>query len=531
LGRITIYGQSTSGEIMEHKFKVKIIDLITNGRYVVALSETDAKDLGMSPLDRVKLAFKDKSITAILDISKAFIEAGNIGIFFEAAQELEIEKDSIVRIEPMEKPVTTSYIKMKLDKSTLTGQQIFAIIKDVMNDNLSDVELTAFICALYINGMTDQETIFLCEAIVKSGSVLSFDKKPILSKHSIGGVPGNRTSTLIVPIITAAGLTMPKTSSRSITSPAGTADTMEVLAPVALSKSEIERVVRQTGGCIVWGGAVNLAAADDKLIRIRHPLRLDPRGALLASILAKKKAEGATHVLIDIPIGRGAKILTKHDADILAKEFISLGTKLDMNIQCIVTPGYDPIGAAIGPALEARETLRILEGEKVSPDLVEKSLVMSGILFEIAGKTAPGKGKALAEEMLSSGKALAKFKEIIKAQGGNPNVTSKDVVIGSMTYTVLSKEEGRIHYIDTEVISAIAIAAGAPNDKGAGIYMHVEKGDKIIKGQRLFTIYSDSKAKLDTAKEIAESRQILDLDRIILGRSSSDNRPYVYDVR
>jgi AMP phosphorylase len=510
-------------------FKAKIIDVITGGKNIIVLTSSDATDIGVDPLDRVKVTYRNRSITAIVDFTTASVKPGEVGLFVDSAEKLGIKNKVTVHLELMDRPVSTRYIRMKMDKKILSTQQINAIINDLMNDSLSDVELTAFITALYINGMTEEETIALTKAIVNTGSSLKFNK-PVFSKHSIGGVPGNRTTTIIVPIIAAAGLTIPKTSSRAITSPAGTADTMEVLAPVNLTKSQIENVVRKTKGCIVWGGAVNLAAADDKLIRVRHPLKLDPKGVLLASILAKKKAEGATHVLVDIPIGRGAKIYTKSQAEELSKDFIALGIKLDMEVQCIITPGYDPIGAAIGPALEARETMRILEGEKVSHDLIKKSLIMAGILLEMAGKASPGKGMAMAEEILASGKALAKMREIIKAQGGNPRITSRDIKIGSKMNAIQSKEAGRIHFINTDTISAIAIAAGAPNDKGAGVYMHVEKGDKIKKGDRLFTIYSDSKGKLDEAIEIAETRQVIDMDRVILGRTSSRRRPYVYNV-
>jgi len=280
----------------------------------------------------------------------------------------------------------------------------------------------------------------------------------------------------------------------------------------------------------VWGGAVNLAAADDKLIKIRHPLNLDPRGVLLASILAKKKAVGATHVLIDIPMGKGSKVQTKMDADSLAADFMDLGSRLGMEIECIITPGYDPVGCAIGPALEAREVMKILQGEKVSSELREKSLVMAGIMLEMVGKAARGNGRTMASRLLGSGDALKKMREIIGEQGGDPKIRANDIAIGSKTLDFDAKDNGRIHFINNKSISAIARAAGAPADKGAGIYLHVDKGDKIKHGQKLFTIYAESERKLTLAHEMAENMYPFEMDKIILEEYGVEERPRVYEA-
>ncbi len=382
---------------------------------------------------------------------------------------------------------------------------------------------------MYIRGMNDSETIALTKAIIESGKTIDFKRRPVLDKHCTGGVPGNRTTMLIVPIVASVGLLIPKTSSRAITSPAGTADTMEVLAPVSLSIEEIKRVVKKTNGCMVWGGGVNLAAADDKLIRIRHPLKLDPLGVMLASILAKKKAVGATHVLIDIPIGYGAKVINRAEAEELAKKFMGLGSSLGMEVECILTPGYDPIGFAIGPALEAREVLRILRGENVSPDLVEKSLVMAGILLEMGGKAGKGKGRMIAEKILKSGKAYEKMKQIIEEQGGDPGITPEEIKIGNKQFTVYAPSSGRVHLVHNKAISSIARAAGAPRDKEAGIYMYVEKGDKVKKGQKLFTVFSVSNRKLNAAKELVEKLSPIEMEKVVLGEYSTEKKPMVYE--
>jgi AMP phosphorylase len=502
---------------MNYELKAKCVDLAAGGKFVVVLNNSDAQAMDVKHLDRVRLT-KDggKAISAVINISEHYVKQGNIGVFKDATDALKIKNGQRLIVEPIDKPFSVSLIKKKMEGIPLSASEIDNIIVDIMNGNLSEIETTAFLTTLCIRDLNRDETLALTNSIVNSGTTLNFKRRPIVDKHCAGGVPGNRTSMIIVPIIAAAGLTIPKTSSRAITSPSGTADSMEVLAPVCLSEKEITEVVNKTNGCLVWGGAVNLAAADDKLIKIRHPLDLDPKGVLLASILAKKKAVGATHVLIDIPMGKGSKVQTKSEADELAGEFMDLGSRLGMEIECIITPGYDPVGSAIGPALEAREVMRILQGEKVSSELREKSLVMAGILFEMVGKAPRGSGRSLANKILGSGEALKKMREIIGAQGGDPKVKANEIAIGSNFVDVFAKEEGRIHFMNNKSISAIARAAGAPADKGAGIYLHVDKGDKIKKGQKLFTIYAESERKLTLAQEMAETFYPLEMDRIIL---------------
>ena len=514
---------------MKYEFKYKKLDVESGGKNIIVMNKEDAIDLNLNVMDRVEVKDHSKSQIALVELSSSSVKRGEIGLFKEVSSKLKLKPRQKITIEPVPKPISIDYIKKKMDGFELSKEEIYEIIKGVMDEELSDAELAAFITSMYIRGLTKNETLSLTEAIVDSGSTLNIKKNIILDKHCIGGVPGNRTTMLIVPILAAAGVTIPKTSSRAITSPAGTADTMEVLAPVSLPARKIESVVRKTNACMVWGGGVNLAAADDKLIKIRHPLKMDPRGVLLASILAKKKAVGATHVLIDIPVGSGSKILSHKEAEELAKDFMDLGSKLGMEIHCITTPGYDPIGFAIGPALEAREIMRILYGEKVSLDLIDKSLVMAGLMLEMAELAKEGEGKKLAEEILNDGRALKKMKQIIKAQGGNPEIKPEDIKPGKFSLDIFIKEEGRIHLIHDKMISEIARIAGAPKDKGAGIYMYFEKGDKVKKGQKLMTIYAETKRKLSAAREFFEKHNVVEMDKVILENFSTETKPIVYE--
>lgn len=484
------------------KLKVKDLDIATGGKLVAAINEEDARTLDLYHEDRITIKKGRRETAAIVDIaeSKKAVPPGHIGLFEEVLDKLHAKHGDIVDIDLKSKPVGVKNIRKKLLGKKLTRQEFNEIVKGIVNDDLSSIELTYFISACFTNGMTLDETIALSKAIVKYGGQVKFKKKPILDKHCTGGVPANRTTMVIVPIVAAAGFTIPKTSSRSITSPAGTADTMEVLAPVSLKIKQIERVVKKTNGCICWGGAVNLAAADDKLIKIRHPLALDPEGMLLASILAKKAAVGATHVLIDIPIGKDTKIKTLKEARHLERRFNKVGKKLGMNIHVMISDGTEPIGNGIGPALEARDVLWLLKRDSRRPlDLEKKGIKMAAKLLRIAGvKNA----KKKVVDILNSGLAYKKMQEIIKAQGGNPDINPDKIPIGRYAYTFKAKKSGRIADIDNITISKVARVAGAPKDKEAGIYLYKHENQKVKKGEPVFTVYAKSPKKLKFALEM-----------------------------
>lgn len=515
---------------MKYTFKVKCIDVEVGGKNVAVLNRADAKEMDVTSMDRVSISVNGKELAALVDLTETYVAPGEIGAFYEVFSALKLRDGQKVIASPIEKPPSVSLIKKKMDGQRLSADEISMVISDLMHENLSEVELTAFLSAMYMRGLDTDETVALTRAIVNSGNQLRLARKPIMDKHCIGGIPGNRTTMLVVPILAAAGLTIPKTSSRAITSPAGTADTMEVLAPVSISADEIIEIVNRTNGCIVWGGAVGLAAADDKLIKIRQPLKIDPEGAMLASILAKKKAVGATHVLIDLPIGKGAKLSMRDEAEALAAKFLDLGKRLGMHIHCIVTPGDHPVGNAIGPGLEAKQTLEILMGKEVGYELKEKSVTMAGIMLELGGVAKKDEGAAVAQRIIDSGDALKKFLEIIEAQGGNPRVRPEDIPIGDKTLTIKSDESGRIFFIDNRVISSIARTAGAPVDVGAGIELHVEKGDKIAKGQDLMTIHAESERKLDAAKEVFDKQNPIELAKVVL-ETYTGEKPYVHELK
>lgn len=488
---------------------------IEAGKPIVILNDEDVKEMGLHVSDRIQILHDGGSTTAIIDITTSLVKQGDIGVYEDVRKNIVgVKEGDQVEIKPAPRPKSVEFIKKKLDGQKLGEGEIRTIIQDIVDSNLSDIELTSLVTAAYINGYEMDETVALTKAMVDTGERVDFSEETV-DKHCIGGVAGNRTTLLVVPIMVAAGFNMPKTSSRAITSPAGTADTMEVLADVNFSMDELKEIVSKVNGCIIWGGSVNLAPADDKIIRVEYPLSLDPEGQVLASVMAKKKSVDSEYVVIDIPFGRGAKIDDMSTASNLAYKFIELGKRLDMAVKCLVTDGTAPIGNGIGPALEARDCLLALEG-KGPTDLINKSLDLCGTLIELSGKAPAGKGRGIAEKILESGKARKKMQEIIGAQNGNPRIKPSDIVVGDKTEDIVSKHKGRIKIIDNKMISKIARVAGAPKDKEAGLYLHVGVGDSVKKGEKLFTIHATKESKLDEAVKLAQQLSPIKVGGVIL---------------
>ncbi|MFZ3077131.1 MAG: AMP phosphorylase [Candidatus Aenigmatarchaeota archaeon] len=478
------------------KLRARPFNLEAGGKPIVIMNADDVEALGLHALERVKIKNDGKEIVAIVDAAKSLVHRGEIVTTNQINSYMNIKRGQALWVSQEKDPDSLSFIKKKLNGGRLEAGELKEIVRDTVRGDLSDIELAAFITALHILGMSMEETEYFSRAMITNGKKLGL-KGIIVDKHSIGGIPGDKTSIIAVPIIASAGLVIPKTSSRAITSPAGTADRMEVLAPVNHTIDDIKKIVRKTSGCLVWGGALDLAPADDVFIKIEFPLRIDPM--LLPSILSKKKAVGANFVVIDIPTGSGAKIKTMEDARELSEEFVNLGKRLDMKIACGTTFGEEPLGRAIGPALEAREALQTLMG-KGPRDVVEKASNIVGILFEMVGK-----GNAeTALRILKSGKAEKKFRQIIAEQGGNPKIKPSDIRIGEKTADVAAEKSGRVLRINNPEIAAIAKEAGAPKDKCAGIFLHKKIGDKACKGEKLFTIYSKNSFNIENALKLAK---------------------------
>jgi AMP phosphorylase len=488
------------------KFIVKTLDIATRG---VLLNRADARRIGVLDGDRVQIINPANGITAaaFVETTSTIAQQGTIGVYRITNERMQLEEGTEIEVREAGRPKSLDFIKKKMDGNKLSKEETLTIIKDVVNDDISAAELTAFITATYINPLDMDEIEHLTRAMVETGEQIKFSSRPIVDKHSIGGVPGNKISLLVVPIIAASGLKIPKTSSRAITGAGGTADLMEVLAFVEFSSSEVQHMTDKIGGCIVWGGATNIAPADDKIIIQEYPFKIDARGQMLASVMAKKFAVGANLVVIDIPVGLHTKVLTMQEGRKLAREFIELGERLNMKVECALTYGDIPVGHSIGPKLEVIEALKVLEGSPEPNSFIQKSVSLAGIALEMSGKAARGTGASMALDLLTKGKALEKFRQIIEIQGGDPNVKSTDIIPGEHQFVVNAPASGYVIEMNNKSLISLARTAGAPHDRGAGIVLHAKKGKLVKAGEPLFTLYADRNWRLQQAVE--EGRRLM----------------------
>ena len=396
-----------------------------------------------------------------------------------------------------------SHVRGRIYGNQLDQAAMNAIISDVVGGRYSDIHLSALLTAGAARPLHDNEVLALTRAMVEAGDRLSWNSDMVLDKHSVGGLPGNRTSPIVVSIIASLGLVIPKTSSRAITSPAGTADTMETMAPVDLDAKAIHKVVEQEGGCIVWGGAVRLSPADDILIRVERALDLDSEGQLVASVLSKKIAAGSSHLVLDMPVGPTAKVRSESAAVALSRALVATAESFGLQAKVILGDGTQPIGRGIGPALEARDVLAVLQCAPDAPqDLRKRAIALAGALIELAGMVPVGLGEAKAAQTLDNGRAWAKFQRICEAQGG-----MRVPPVSEHQRPLVAARSGRLKAIDNRRIAKLAKLAGAPDDKAAGVELHVKLGEQVIAGQPLCTVHAEAPGELTYALDYAAKNE------------------------
>lgn len=460
------------------------------------------KSQGFRALSRIEVYHGAHSILATINMTEnGLVKSGEIGLSNIAFERLGVHEETLVSLAHPNPLLSTDYTRNKLDGAVFTKSQFSEIVRDILSYRYSNIELTAFVIACAKQRLSLEEIQHLTEVMIETGEQISWDLPLVLDKHSIGGIPGNRTTMIVVPIVAAYGLPIPKTSSRAITSPAGTADTMEAITNVTLSLPEMKKVVSEENACITWGGALSLAPVDDIIISVERSLNLDSEGQMIASILSKKKAAGSTHVLIDIPVGPLAKIRSKEEAERLSAFFEKIGTKIGLTLKVLCTDGSEPIGRGIGPVLEAEDVLKVLQRDPNAPqDLRKKSLFLAAELLKLSGKVENGKEQEIAENILDSGKALEKFWAIAKSQG-----PLKKLVKAIYQHEIKSMKSGKILSIQNLKIAKVAKLAGAPQDPGAGVYLHKKMGEEVKKGEVLFTIFAESKEELHFAIHYVET--------------------------
>lgn len=469
----------------------------------IALIRADSpvcKSEGLAPRAQVLLSAGGcESLVTLYQVEDHLVGDGEIGLSEAAWRRLGAEPDDLVTVRHPPPLDSLSHVRQRIYGNRLSPDALKAIITDVVAGRYADVHLAAFITACSALPLDHDEIVALTRAMVDVGERMSWGDGPIVDKHCVGGLPGNRTTPIIVSIVASHGLKMPKTSSRAITSPSGTADTMETMAPVALDLHLLRKVVESEGGCIAWGGAMRLSPADDILIRVERVLDIDSEGQLIASVLSKKIAAGSGYVVLDIPVGPTAKVRSQEAADHVAAGLESVAAAFGLKTLCLQTDGQQPVGRGIGPALEAHDVLAVLRNRPEAPaDLADRACVLAGAALELGGAARPGAGEALARQTLADGRAWTKFQAICEAQGG-----MRTPPVADLRQAVTASRSGRLVFVNNRKISKVAKLAGAPGDKAAGVEMHVRLGDEIQAGQPLMSIHAESPGELDYALDYA----------------------------
>jgi thymidine phosphorylase len=505
----------TIAATLRPQLKVRRVNLDT-GRENVAVISRRSKALRpevFRGFSRVELRRNSKLLlaTLLLTDDDSLVGPDEIGLAEPAFRRFGELAGAAITVTPAAPPASLDAVRAKVDGATLSSAEIAKIVDDICHYRYSDMEIAAFLIGCTSFTTTD-ELLALAQAMAQAGTQLRWDRPIVVDKHCIGGIPGNRTSMIVVPIVAAHGLTIPKTSSRAITSPAGTADTMEVLARVDLDVDAMKEVVASCNGCLIWGGHVNLSPADDILISVERPLSLDAPEQMVASIMSKKLAAGSTHLLIDLPVGPTAKLANGHESMRLRKLFELVGDRFGIAVEVITTDGRQPIGNGIGPVLEAQDVMAVLGNEPSAPaDLREKSLRLAARLLEHDPQLRGGTGYERARELLDSGAALVQMRKIIDAQGAAPGRTE----VGSITAEIRAPHDGTVSAIDCLRLNRLARTAGAPVDKGAGIRIFKKLGDRVEQGEPLYRICAFEPSQYDLAVAAAAADSGYRIDRRI----------------
>ena len=404
-------------------------------------------------------------------------------------------------------------IKKKLRGRQLNYKEIYTLMDEIAGERLGDVLTAYFVAAGFKDGFTPEELYFLTKAMVETGTVIDF-KGIVADKHSMGGVAGTRSTMIVVPIVTAAGFIMPKTSSRAITSPAGTADVMEVLAKVNFTPVQIKKIVTDVGGCIVWGGHLGIAPADDVIIRVEEPLSFESFDKIIMSIMAKKIAVSANHLVIDMPVGKTMKVKYEKDAEKIRKKFEDIAKRFDITVDVDINNTHEPAGDGIGPVLEAIDVLKVLEQTDDRPKELEKrSLRLATKLLKMCYKTKGEKidAEIEAKKILESGRALEQFRKIIKAQYGDPDISYKKIKIKAIKKLIKASESGTIRSVNNFNLNSIAKILGAPSEKSAGLKLLKRRSDSISINEPLIELYATNSYQLTEAEDTLNNFPIFDI--------------------
>lgn len=405
-------------------------------------------------------------------------------------------------------------IAKKRDKKELSKEEIEYFIENYTNGNIADYQAAALVMAIYLNGMTKEETTYLTIAMANSGDVLDLSELgTVIDKHSTGGV-GDKITLILMPIMAAMGVAVAKMSGRGLGFTGGTADKLEAIPGYRtnITEEEFRKNVKEIGISLITQTA-NLAPADKKLYELRDTISCTDSIPLIASsIMSKKIAAGANKVVLDVTCGSGAFMKNKEEAEKLSKVMKQIGELAGKETICIITNMDEPLGNSVGNSLEMVETINSLKGN-MPEDVKEVVLELGSYILKLAGKGENiEENKVKIQNCISSRKAYKKFVELVQRQGGDITYCENTEKFEKAKYQEnITCKEGYISKIDAEKIGKIACSLGAGRikkedkiDMSAGIVVNKKVGDYIKKEDIIATLYSNNKEKIEEAKELAK---------------------------
>ena len=499
---------------MALNLKIKKLDINAGDPLTVLLNTADAKLDGLKAGDKVWLSAYEHEHVCVVNLTDVEVDQGYVGLYSDIWLGNELESDSRISLERVSTPQSVSYIAKKLEGQRLTEEEMFEILQDVSDHKMRSAEMAYFMATMFNPGFNDDEVLYAIKGMVNSGEIFDFKNikkngELVVDKHSIGGIAGKGITPILVAVLSSFGLVAPNTSTRAITAPAGTTDILETVMPVRFKSEEIYGLMKKQGSSMIWGGDLNIAPADDILIRVEKGLKVQCYQKFIISIIAKKLAMGISHIVIDLPYGQDTKIDNPEDLELVSDSFIKFFDKVGIDCAIHKRKVKGPDGRGVGANLEMREVLRVLEDhEDKSVELEEEVVKMSATLLEFVEKAKKGFAEEMVRDRLADGKVTDKFWEIAFAQGAKDKVYSEDFKLGKETYDVIATKSGEIDRINNKDVVNIARALGTPSIKEAGLYFNKFVGDKVKKGDILLTFYTINNERMKQARELYDEKSL-----------------------
>ena len=503
-----------NNKVVEHDnreiFSAKIVsfDIQNWNANIVIINTEQAADYGIKDDDKISLIRKWEEFVVDVALSDKYVQANEIWVTKDFLEEYPImEWDTVLVSFVKNNPLSMQAIRKKLLWKKINEEEIDAIIEDVKDNKINDLVLAYYVATSFFYKSDIHELAYTTKATAYTWDIYRFPGV-VAGKYCIWWVPGNETTMIIVPILASLWITLPKSFSKAITSPAATGECVNVLMDIEFDKQEIIRITDRVWACLVWNEKLNLAPVNDRIIKVSAPLGMEPYARMISSIMAKNYAMWINHCLIDIPMWPTAKVWTLKDAKRVAKRFREIWEYLWIKMDVEITDGSQPIGRWIWACLQAREALRILQQHSdKSEDLEKKAIFLAAKILLLCGKVKSMKAAAtLVKSQLNNWEAWKKMQEIIKAQNWNPNIKSEDIQLGKFSHDVIAEKDCIIKKVDMKHLNTMVRWLWAPKQYEAWIYLYKRLWDKVRKWEIIYTMYSNSANKLNLIKQMQNEK-------------------------